>query len=132
MGQVFAGLLERRDATLRVKMPAHILPAIFHFHGKIAIDGSVHNAVVTDGPIAIQTEARQMHNQGVSRASRLDEERPGLRVTAQDARHALLICAAGIDSGCMDGITRKHCEDGFVGSRKLPVKRSRGKFVALR
>src|SRR6202035_3751139 len=96
---------KRGDTALRVKMPAHILPAILHLHCQITIHSSVHDAIVADGPIAIQTEARQMYDQGIPRSRRLDEERSGLRIPTQDARNALFIRTAGVDGRCVDGVT---------------------------
>src|SRR5215469_6002206 len=112
-------------------MPTHVLAGIFHLHGKITIQPAVNYAVVTDSPVTIQTQPREVDNQRVSGHGGLNIKRPGFRISAHYALHAFFICAASIHRGGVDGISGPDGEHGFVPCRELAIKSCGRKFMPL-
>ena len=112
-------------------MPPDRLTAVLHLHGKIAVQAPAHDGVVADGPVAIQTQPRQMDRQGVAGRGGLDIERSGFGIAAQNARHALLVGAARVHGGGVDGVSGSDGEHRFIRGRELAIERGRRKFVPL-
>src|SRR5260370_49661 len=93
---MFRGLFRSRHSVLRIKMPAHRLPTVFHLYREIAVNSAANEEVVAFGPVAIEPHAGQMHRQRVSGCCGLDVKRSGLCISAQHACHALFILSSGI------------------------------------
>lgn len=130
--QVLGGFRGSGHAALEIEAPAHLLKAILHLHGKIAVHAATHYAVVAHGPIAIEAEVRKVNRENVSKPGGFNVERPGYRISAEDARDALFVRSAGVDGDGVDGIAGGDREHGLIRRRELPVKNGRREIVALR
>ena len=86
VGQVLARGLRRGHALLPIEMPADGLASIFHLHRELRSQRASDNRIVGNGVIAVQANAVEAHREHVAGHRALDEERPGLRVAAEDAR----------------------------------------------
>ena len=84
------------------------------------------------GPIAIQAQAREVYRQHVAGSRCLDIERSGLRIAAEDARHAFFVGAPGVDRGGVDRVAWGDGEHGLVRRRKLAIESGRREIVPLR
>ena len=113
-------------------MPAHIFPQILIFLGEVAIGCAIHDSVIADGPIAIQAQFGDVHDQGIAGRGRLDVERSGLGIAAQHAGHAFIVRAAGIDGGGVNGVARQNGEHRLVLRRESPMENRRNEVMPAR
>ncbi len=88
--------------------------------------------VVADGVVAVELEMNEVDDESVSGLRALNVEGTRLGVAAEDAPDALLVGAAGIDGGGVDGVAWVDGEDGLVERRELAVEDGGSKVVALR
>src|SRR6476620_1477196 len=105
---MFRRLFGRRCAFSQIEMPAHILPAVLHLHRHAAIHRAIDDSVIADGPVAVQTNAREMDRHCVSRRSSLDVERASLRISAEHAAYTFFLLAARIHGSGMNGVARRN------------------------
>jgi hypothetical protein len=129
---VFGGIFRSGGACGAVEMPADSFAVVFHLDGEIAVHRSFVEAIVADGPIAVEGEFFDVHDENVAGHGAGDEERTCLRVAADRAIDALEVFAAGVDGGGVDGVSGFDGKDGFVERGDLAVEDGRGELVALR
>src|SRR5215831_8589423 len=117
--------------ALQIKMPAHRLASILHLYCHIAIEGTVDYAVITDGIIAVQSDAREMNNQRIARPRALDKKRTRLWIAAERTPDAPFVGPAGINGRRVDSIARPNVQHRRCERREFPVEGLRYEFVAL-
>ena len=87
-------------------MPAHSFAVIFRFLGKVAVEGTVHDPVITDGPVAIQPQTNDVYDEGIARLGGFHVERAGFGVATEDAWDPFFVGATRVDGGGVDGVAR--------------------------
>ena len=130
--QMLARLLGSGHTLLHIQVPAHILETVLHLHRQIAVHSALHDAVIADRPIAIQSQMREMHRQDIAGRRACYIERTSLRISAEHAGDALLIGPTGIHRGGVDGIARRHGQHRRIERRELAIENRRHKIVSLR
>ena len=131
VGEVLGGVAGRGGAVGEVEAPGNGLAGVFHADGEVAVEGALDDGVVAAGGGAVEAEADDVDDEGVSGGGGLDVEGAGLGVATGNALDVMLVVAAGVDGGGVDGVTGVYCQDGFVEGRELTVEDGGGELVAL-
>src|SRR5271154_4552459 len=113
-------------------MPADILAGVFHFNGKVGIDGTINDKAIALGPAAIQFQTNDVDDEDITGSRALNVKGTGLGIATEDTLNIFFVGAARVDGGSVNGVARSDGEHRFVVGGKLAIEGGGNKFVALR
>src|SRR5882724_8525108 len=90
------------------------------------------DVVVAHGPIAIEPQARDVHDERIAGIRACYIEGPRLRISSEHPRYAFFIGAARVHGCGVHGVSWSDGQHRFVERRNLSIERGGNKFMALR
>jgi hypothetical protein len=109
--QVIAWALAGGNHALAIQTPANTVPGVLEFDRQPAVNGAVNDAVIANGVVAIQANAREVDGERVTGQRGFDVERSGLRIAAQRSSDAAFVRTSSINRGGVNRVPWPNPQD---------------------